>query len=149
MIHTFTVNSAEETQNLARKLGEILQPRTIITLEGDLAAGKTTFTKGLALGLDIKDIIDSPTFSIIKIYDQGRIPLYHMDVYRLDSDSDIDFVLEYLDQEGISVIEWASIIQADLPENRIEIAIKRLEEETREITINDKGGLLEHVDFSY
>ena len=130
----FIVNSAEETIEVAKKLGSGLAPRSILTLEGDLAAGKTTFTKGLALGLGIEEVIDSPTFAIVKEY-EGRVPLYHMDVYRLDGDSDIEFILEYFDRDGVCVIEWASIIEQDLPEDRIDVRIERLEGEGREITI--------------
>ena len=133
------VNSPEETIKFARKLGSGLVPGSILTLEGDLAAGKTTFAKGLALGLGIEDVIDSPTFAIVKEYDSGKIPLYHMDVYRLDGDSDIEFILEYFDLEGICVIEWASIIEEDLPKDRIDVSIKRLDGDAREIIV--KGDL--------
>ena len=147
-IKKIIVNSPAETIQFAKKLGSGLTPGSILTLEGNLAAGKTTFTKGLALGLGIEDIIDSPTFAIIKEYDTGRLPLYHMDVYRLDGDSDIDFLLEYFDRDGVCVIEWASIIEQDLPPVRIDIKIQHLEGDKREITIVDKGGMLQHVDLS-
>jgi len=143
------VNNAEETILLAKKLGSGLTPGSILTLEGELAAGKTTFAKGLALGLGIKEIIDSPTFAIVKEYDTGRLPLFHMDVYRLDGDSDIEFILEYFDRDGICVIEWASVIKADLPHNRIDVKILRLEENKREITIIDQGGLLKNANLSH
>lgn len=129
------VSNAEETMAFAKKLGSGLAPGSILTLEGELAAGKTTFTKGLALGLGIKEIIDSPTFAIVKEYDTGRLPLYHMDVYRLDGDSDIEFILEYFDRGGVCVIEWASIIAADLPNKRIDVIIKSLEGDKREIRV--------------
>jgi len=132
----FIVNSPEETIEFAKNLGSGLAPGSILTLEGDLAAGKTTFTKGLAQGLAIDDVIDSPTFAIIKEYD-GKIPLYHMDVYRLDGDSDIDFILEYFDRDGVCVIEWASMIEQDLPSDRIDIKIDRLDGDRREITVID------------
>lgn len=141
------VNSAEETMEFAKKLGSGLVPGSILTLEGDLAAGKTTFTKGLALGLGIMDIIDSPTFAIVKEY-EGEIPLFHMDVYRLDGDSDIEFILEYFDRGGVCVIEWASIIAQDLPVERIDIRIERLDGDGREITITNNGGGLANVDVS-
>ena len=131
----FIVNSPAQTIVLAEKLGASLTAGSILTLEGDLAAGKTTFTKGLALGLGIKDIIDSPTFAIVKEYDEGRLPLFHMDVYRLDGDSDIEFILEYFDRDGVCVVEWASIIEQDLPKQRIDIKIERLDGDQRRITI--------------
>ena len=141
----FIVNSPAETIILAEKLGASLTAGSILTLEGNLAAGKTTFTKGLALGLGIKDIIDSPTFAIVKEYDEGRLPLFHMDVYRLDGDSDIEFILEYFDRDGVCVIEWASIIEQDLPQERIDIKIERLDGDSRKIIIS---GADEHVNFS-
>jgi len=128
------VHSADETIEVAKKLGSGLQSGSILTLEGDLAAGKTTFAKGLALGLGIDDVIDSPTFAIVKEY-EGKIPLFHMDVYRLDGDSDIEFILEYFDREGVCVIEWASIIEQDLPAERIDIRIEHLGGDSRGITI--------------
>jgi len=141
------VNSPEETIEFARKLALGLAPKTILTLEGNLAAGKTTFTKGLAMGLGIDDIIDSPTFAIVKEY-EGRVSLFHMDVYRLDGDSDIDFILEYFDRDGVCVIEWASIIEQDLPKERIDVKLNRLEGESREIIITGNKEALKHVNFS-
>jgi len=133
------VNSQDETLEFAKKIGETLATGTLVTLEGDLAAGKTTFTKGLALGLGINEIIDSPTFAIIKEYDSGRLPLYHMDIYRIDADSDIDFILEYFDRDGVCVIEWASNIKEDLPKDRIDITITNLGENKRKIIITKEG----------
>ena len=130
------VNSAEETIEFARKLGSGLVPGSILTLEGELAVGKTTFAKGLALGLGVEDVINSPTFAIVKEYDEGRTPLYHMDVYRLDGDSDIEFILEYFDRDGVCVIEWASIIEGDLPKERIDVRIVNLGGDGREITVS-------------
>jgi len=134
MVSKIIVNSAEETIAFAEKLGSTLTPGSILTLEGDLAAGKTTFTKGVALGLGIVDVIDSPTFMIVKEY-EGKIPLFHMDVYRLDGDSDIEFLLEYFNRDGVCVIEWASLIEQDLPEDRIDVRIVLLGGDRREITI--------------
>jgi len=134
MTQKIIVHSTDETIEVAKKLGSGLQSGSILTLEGDLAAGKTTFTKGLALGLGINDVIDSPTFAIVKEY-EGKIPLFHMDVYRLDGDSDIEFILEYFDRKGVCVIEWASIIEQDLPDKRIDVRIEHLGGDSREITI--------------
>ena len=134
-MNKMVVNSPEETIEIARNLGSGLAPGSLLTLEGELAAGKTTFTKGIALGLGIEEVVDSPTFAIIKEYG-GEIPLYHIDVYRLDGDSDIDFVLEYLDRrDGVCVIEWASMIEQDLPVKRIDVKIERLDGDAREITV--------------
>ena len=128
------VNSADETIEFARILGSGLLPGSILTLEGELAAGKTTFTKGLALGLGIEEVINSPTFAIVKEY-EGRIPLYHMDVYRLDGETDTQFIHEYFEREGVCVIEWASIIEGDLPNDRIDVRIENLGGDGREIII--------------
>ncbi|WP_257351391.1 tRNA (adenosine(37)-N6)-threonylcarbamoyltransferase complex ATPase subunit type 1 TsaE [Pseudalkalibacillus decolorationis] len=130
--------SAEETEQFAAELAELLQAGDVITLEGDLGAGKTTFTKGLAKGLHIKRVVKSPTFTIIKEY-KGRLPLYHMDVYRLqESGEDLGFD-EYFEGEGVTVVEWAHLIKEFLPSNRFEITIRRLGEEKREITLEPNG----------
>ena len=138
MDKTMIVNSPEETMDFARTYVANLPDKVIITLAGDLAAGKTTFTKGLAQGIGVTDLVDSPTFTIIKEYTTGHLPLYHIDAYRLDADADIDFLLEYFDKSGICVIEWASNIQNDLPENRIDITICRLDGDRREIQIKNR-----------
>lgn len=118
IIKTKTV---EETIELGRKIGEKLSAGTIITLNGDLGAGKTTFTKGLALGLDIERTVSSPTFTIMKIYD-GRLPLYHMDVYRL-SGIGFDYDLEeYIYGDGVAVVEWSENIGDEI-ETHLEINI--------------------------
>ena len=136
MMHKFIVHSVEETMEIAKAIASVLTSGTVLTLEGELAAGKTTFTKGLALGLGIEDVIDSPTFAIVKEY-EGKIPLFHMDVYRLAGDSDTDFILEYFDRDGICVIEWAQLIDEDLPAKRIEVKIERLGGDSRKIIIRN------------
>lgn len=119
VIHT---TSPEETMKIAEQIGEKVEQGTVITLEGDLGAGKTHFTKGLAKGLEVKKTVNSPTFTIIKEY-KGRIPLYHMDVYRVsDGDEDLGFD-EYFYGEGVTVIEWASLIEDQLPRERLGIEI--------------------------
>lgn len=128
----FVTNSAEETEELGKSLATLLEPGNVLTLEGDLGAGKTTFTKGIAKGLGINRTVNSPTFTIVKEY-EGRIPLYHMDVYRLEnSDEDIGFD-EYFNGKGITVIEWASIIEDYLPEDRLDIKIQYNQEDSRVI----------------
>jgi tRNA threonylcarbamoyladenosine biosynthesis protein TsaE len=134
----FTTKTAEETMSLAEKLGTILQPGDVLTLAGDLGAGKTTFTKGLAKGLGITRTVNSPTFTIIKEY-KGRIPLYHMDVYRLeDSDEDLGFE-EYFSGDGVCVVEWAVFIEDYLPEERMELVISHKGENEREFQIKPIG----------
>lgn len=122
--------STDETQAFAEKLGQRLQPGDLLTLEGDLGAGKTTFTKGLGKGLGVKRTINSPTFTIMKEY-QGRVPFYHMDVYRLEeSDEDLGFD-EYFEGDGVTVVEWAQFIDDFLPQERLEITIRYKDDSTR------------------
>ena len=127
--------SVEMTQNIAQKIGELLESGMILTLEGDLGAGKTTFTKGLAKGLGIKRNVNSPTFTIIKEY-EGRLPLYHMDVYRLESGAEEMGLEDYFYGEGVCVIEWASMVGDLLPSDRLDIKIYREDEYTRRIELN-------------
>lgn len=135
---TRVTHSAEETMRLAERLGRFVQAGDVITLEGDLGAGKTSFTKGLAKGLGVKRVVNSPTFTIIKEY-QGRIPLYHMDVYRLEDDAEELGLEEYFYGDGVSVIEWASMISSQLPEDRLQLTIRRLDDTSRKVTIQPTG----------
>ena len=123
MKFTGSVSSVDETLELAQKIGSMLNAGSVLTLDGDLAAGKTTFTKGLAVGLGIDDVINSPTFTIIKEYEGSGHDLYHMDVYRLETSSDVDFIEDYFYRDGVCVIEWSSIIRDVLPKERLEIRI--------------------------
>ncbi|MDQ0856601.1 tRNA (adenosine(37)-N6)-threonylcarbamoyltransferase complex ATPase subunit type 1 TsaE [Bacillus sp. V2I10] len=131
--HTVKTNSPDETTKLAVRLGELVKPGDVITLEGDLGAGKTTFTKGLAKGMGIRKNVNSPTFTIMKEYRDGRLPLYHMDVYRMeDSHEDLGFE-EFFEGDGVTVVEWAHLIQEQLPPDRLGIRILRVDDESREI----------------
>ena len=127
----FIVNSIEETTNIGFKLGKLLNSGDIICLTGDLGTGKTHITKGIAKGLNITDNITSPTFNIIKEYNSGELPLYHMDVYRLDKDSNDIGIEDYFNKGGVTLIEWADIITDILPEERLQINIKVISENTR------------------
>lgn len=136
--YSYKLINPTHTQQFASKLARYLKPGNIITLEGGLGAGKTTFTQGIAKGLGISDIVNSPSFTIIKEY-YGMYTLYHMDVYRLDNGfNDIDFE-EYFYGQGISVIEWASIIKDILPENYLNIKFEILNENTRKILLEPHG----------
>jgi tRNA threonylcarbamoyladenosine biosynthesis protein TsaE len=131
-------SSTEETWQFSKELAQKLQPGDVITLEGDLGAGKTTFTKGLAVGLDISKNVSSPTFTIIKEYN-GRLPLYHMDVYRLeDSYEDLGFD-EYFEGQGVTVVEWAHLIEEQLPNELLQIKITHGEDNSRILTITPQG----------
>jgi len=137
-------NSAEETGAFAEKLGRLLQPGDVITLEGDLGAGKTTFTKGLAKGLDIKKTVNSPTFTIIKEY-HGRMPLYHMDVYRVaDSLEDLGFD-EYFEGDGVTVVEWAHLIEEQLPSEMLTVFLYHEAQDKRRIVLEPKGTRYEQL----
>ncbi|MFC3883401.1 tRNA (adenosine(37)-N6)-threonylcarbamoyltransferase complex ATPase subunit type 1 TsaE [Bacillus songklensis] len=131
--------SPEETMKAAEKLAHLLQPGDVLLLEGDLGAGKTTFTKGLAKGLGITRNVNSPTFTIIKEYHGGRLPLFHMDVYRLDdSFEDLGFD-EYFEGNGVTVVEWAHLIQEQLPVQLLQINIYHEAEEKRRLELNAYG----------
>ncbi|MEH7252232.1 tRNA (adenosine(37)-N6)-threonylcarbamoyltransferase complex ATPase subunit type 1 TsaE [Neobacillus niacini] len=133
-----------ETFQYAERLAELLQPGDVICLEGDLGAGKTTFTKGLAKGLDIKKTVNSPTFTIIKEY-RGRLPLYHMDVYRVaDSYEDLGFD-EYFEGEGVTVVEWAHLIEEQLPEELLTISLYHEGPEKRKMVFVPKGKRYEQL----
>ncbi|MGB6178122.1 tRNA (adenosine(37)-N6)-threonylcarbamoyltransferase complex ATPase subunit type 1 TsaE [Carnobacterium sp.] len=121
----FHATNELETKKLAAELAKWLEPGDLILLEGDLGAGKTTFTKGLATGLGIKRIIKSPTYTIIREYLDGRLPLYHMDVYRLEETGGMDLGLEeYFEGDGVSIVEWAKFIPEDLPSEYLQVKLE-------------------------
>lgn len=137
-------NNSEETSEFAERIAAHLQPGDVIALEGDLGAGKTTFTKGIAKGLDIKRTVNSPTFTIIKEY-QGRLPLYHMDVYRVeDSLEDLGFD-EYFEGHGVTVVEWAHVIKEQLPNELLTIYLYHHEGDQRTIVLIPKGRRYEQL----
>ena len=126
--------SPEETFQVGKSLGEKAYPGQVITLTGDLGVGKTVFTQGLAKGLGIEEPVNSPTFTIVQVYEGGRLPFYHFDVYRIGD-------VEYVSGEGVSLIEWANLIEEILPENRVNITIEKdLEQgfDFRRITIEEQ-----------
>ncbi len=111
-MESLTLTNRDATIALGKKIGQQLVAGDVLVLDGDLGAGKTTFTKGLAAGLEIPDIIKSPTFTIIHEYQDGRLPLYHMDAYRLENGGAEDLGLEeYFDGDGVSVVEWAEFVE--------------------------------------
>lgn len=141
--YKFFTNSSEETMAFASRLVSALANGTVIKLTGDLGAGKTTFTRGLAKGLNINVVVQSPTFNIMKLYLKGIRPLIHIDAYRLaDIDTDIGLD-EYIGYEtGITVIEWPQYIAKLIPESAMEISFKNVGEDKREITISYVEGQL-------
>lgn len=135
---TLQTSSADETINLGKKIGSYLKPGDILAMEGTLAAGKTTITKGIAQALDITEDITSPTFTLISEY-EGKFPLYHMDVYRLDSTEDFLNlgVEEMLYGNGVCIIEWSEKIKSELPKSAITISLKANSDNTRTIIIKN------------
>lgn len=134
---TFYTESAEQTIGLGEKIGSFLRPGDVIALQGTLAAGKTTITKGIARALGITEDITSPTFTLISVY-EGRVPLYHMDVYRLEGSADFSDLgaEEMLYGNGICVIEWSEKIMDELPSRTIVIKLSA-ENEKRTVTIEN------------
>ena len=144
MTREIEVNSVEETEQIATKLAALLAPPDVLTLEGDLGAGKTTFTKALAKGLGITRTVNSPTFTIIKQY-EGNYRLNHLDVYRLaGSDEDLGWE-ELFYGDAISVIEWAHLIKDDLPAERLEIQLVHGGGDKRMITFTPIGERYEKI----
>ena len=136
--------SPEETFRLGRKLGEAAAPGQVFTLSGDLGTGKTVFTQGFAKGLGIEEPVNSPTFTIVQVYDEGRLPLYHFDVYRIGDIEEMEEVgfEDYIMGDGVSLIEWAELIREILPEKRTAVRIEKdLEQgfDYRKITIEELG----------
>lgn len=119
--------SAKETFDFGKKLALNAKSGDVFTLEGDLGCGKTVFSQGFAKGLDVKDNICSPTFTIIQEYYSGRLPFYHFDVYRISDVEEMDEVGfdDYVYGDGVCLIEWANIIEEILPKNRIEVVIEK------------------------
>ena len=135
----YTTNSPVETEAIGAALGKILPPGSVIAYRGDLGAGKTAFTRGLARGLSCTEIVTSPTYTIVNEYLGGRIPLFHFDMYRLRSSDDLFDIGwdDYLDRGGICAVEWSENVD-DAMEDAITITIEKLGEDSRQITI--EGG---------
>ena len=131
MDNKFTSRCEDDTMELAENIESEKFPGMVICLNGELGCGKTVFTKGFAAALGIEDTITSPTFNIIKEYLNGEMPLYHMDVYRLEKKIESTGLLDYFDKGGVVIIEWANLIEDYLPEERLDIFFKVVEEDIR------------------
>lgn len=150
---SFHTRSADETRSLAERLGRLLHAGDVVCLIGDLGAGKTTFTQGLArgLGLPEDEPVNSPTFTLVAEHPGGRLPLYHFDVYRLADSSGLYELAfdEYLDSDGVTVIEWADKIVDALPPDRLDITLTAPSEWERAVTMaaygNRAGEILRQV----
>ena len=138
MNYKYTSKSVDDTLELAQNIESEKFPGMVICLNGDLGSGKTVFVKGFAQALGIEENITSPTFTIVKEYLNGEMPLYHMDVYRIDENQEFG-VEDYFNKEGVTIIEWSELIEERLPQERLEINIKIVDENTRILVFNPKG----------
>ena len=138
MDYKYTVKSVQDTLELAQNIESEKFPGMTICLNGDLGSGKTIFVKGFASALGIEDNITSPTFNIVKEYMSGEMPLYHMDVYRIDDNSDFG-VEDYFNKDGVCIIEWSELIEDRLPQERIDIYFRIVDENTRVLVFKPKG----------
>lgn len=136
--------SEKDTKKLAEMLGSKITDPILITLEGDLGVGKTTFTKGLGKGLGVKRVITSPTFTIIKEY-EGRMPFYHIDAYRLEFSEEDLGIEEYILSKSVTVIEWAKFIEDVLPTKRLAIQINYIANSTREVIFGTEDKQIERL----
>ena len=145
MNYKITTHNEMETIELAQNLESEKFPNMVICLDGELGSGKTVFTKGFAQALGIDDVITSPTYTIIKEYLNGELPLYHMDVYRLDGNTDGIGIEEYFNKGGVVIIEWSDTIKDILPKERLDIKFRILGEEKRSLTITPHGKKYEEL----
>ncbi|KRL67642.1 tRNA (adenosine(37)-N6)-threonylcarbamoyltransferase complex ATPase subunit type 1 TsaE [Companilactobacillus versmoldensis] len=146
--YTLQTHSYEETEQFGENFSKLVQAGDVVLLNGDLGVGKTTFTRGLARGLGIKKNVKSPTFTLIREYKDGRLPLYHMDAYRLESSPDEDLGFdEYFQGNGVTVVEWPQFIKDEVPDDHISVNIKRQNEDDRQISIKLYGSSYENRNF--
>lgn len=145
MENKITTYSEKETIEIAQNLESEKFPNMVICLEGDLGSGKTVFTKGFAQALGIEETVTSPTFNIIKEYPNAELPLYHMDVYRLDGKVDDLGIEDYYTRGGVTIIEWSDMIKDYLPEERLDIKFKVIDEDTRTLTFIPHGRTYEDI----
>ena len=129
---SFVARSTDQTVALGRRLGELLEPGDVLVLTGDLGAGKTQLTKGIAAGMGVADDVCSPTFTIGMVYEGARMPLYHYDLYRLDDSSQLDDtgIFDVLGDDGPCVIEWGEQFADELGDERLDVVLSRLDDES-------------------
>ncbi len=145
MDYKFTSKDEMDTLELAQNIESEKFPNMVICLNGELGTGKTVFAKGFAQALGIEETITSPTFNIVKEYDTGELPLYHMDVYRLEDNKDNIGIKDYFNKGGITIIEWADMIEDELPEERLDINFRFVDENTRILIFKPHGKIYEDV----
>lgn len=145
MNYKYTSRSEDDTLEIAENIESEKFPGMVICLNGELGSGKTVFVKGFAKALEVKETITSPTFSLIKEYNDGEMPLYHMDLYRLEDRKDDIGLLDYFNRDGICLIEWPEMLEEDLPEERLDITFKVVGEDTRILVFTPHGSQYEDV----
>lgn len=142
-------DAPEKTAELARRLADVLQPGTVICLDGDLGAGKTLFVQNLAAALGVKGEVTSPTFNLMNVYEEGRLPIFHFDLYRLEQEYELEEIgfYDYADApDGLVLIEWSEKFPACLPEERIMLQLQRTDvENERLLSFELSGNALENV----
>lgn len=139
------LKNLRETELLGEKIADRLKKGTVIALIGELGTGKTAMTKAIAKGLGITENVNSPTFTLVQEYYSGKLPLFHFDVYRVDAIDELDVIdfNEYFYSDGICVVEWADLIEEELPDEAIRVFIEYAkEEDSRIIKIEDPGAIL-------
>ena len=145
MDYKFTSKDEMDTLELAQNIESEKFPNMVICLNGELGTGKTVFAKGFAQALGIEETITPPTFNIVKEYDTGELPLHHMDVYRLEDNKDNIGIKDYFNKGGITIIEWADMIEDELPEERLDINFRFVDENTRILIFKPHGKIYEDV----
>lgn len=139
MDYKYTSRSIDDTMELAENIESEKFPGMVICLDGELGSGKTVFVKGFAKSLGITETVTSPTFNLIKEYNSGEMPLYHMDVYRLEDNKDNIGLTDYFNKGGVTIIEWADMIEDELPSERLDIEFKFIDENTRVLVLKPYG----------
>lgn len=138
LLYTTVTKSPEDTIKLGEKIGRLLKSGDVIAYSGGLGAGKTTITRGISIGMGLKDEVISPTFSLVNEYIGEKTRLYHFDMYRISSPDDLETTgfYDYLEDGGVLAIEWSENIESELPDNTIRINIERIDDNSRQITID-------------
>ena len=145
MNYKFTSRCEEDTLELAENIESEKFPGMVICLNGELGSGKTVFVKGFAKALGIQETITSPTFSLVKEYHDCEMPLFHMDVYRMEDSKENFGLRDYLNQDGVCIIEWPEMIEEQLPEERLDVTIKVIDDEVRVFVFTPHGDQYEEL----
>ena len=145
MEYKYTSKDEFDTLELAQNIESEKFPNMVICLNGELGSGKTVFVKGFASSLGLSENITSPTFNIVKEYPNGELPLYHIDAYRLEDKKDNIGISDYFNKDGVTIIEWAELIEDVLPEERLDIEFRLVDENTRILILKPYGKLYEDI----